>query len=243
MKQGKYNFFSSEREIAETVFGAMGLWDGERFYRHPMSFLSEAADDICYRVIDIEDAVEMKILSVAQATKLYVKLLGETAAGKHSTMALSRLRAAVVTHLLEQFWSVFVSDFDAIMQGQRESDLKSGVSEVLKKAFAEVKAINNLTIFSTEKKIRVEIGAYKILGSILKALAKATRVYAAEQDLGEIPFIARRCLQLAWSTEYLKENAQQPYSWWLHEILDYISGLTDDHACMVANAIEGVGRV
>ena len=220
----------------------MGLWDGEQFCRHPMSFLSEAADDICYRVIDIEDAVEMKILSVAQATELYVKLLGETATEKHSTMALSQLRAAVVTHLLEQFWSVFVANFDAIMRGQREADLKAGVSEVLKGALADVKVTNRM-IFSTEKKIRVEIGAYKILGSILKALAKATRAYAAKQDLGEIPFIARRCLELAWPVDYLQEHAQQPYSWWLHEILDYISGLTDDHACMVANAIEGVGRV
>ena len=242
LEQKKYNFFSSEREIAATVFGEMGLWDGEQFCRHPMSFLSEAADDICYRVIDIEDAVEMKILSVAQATELYVKLLGETATEKHSTMALSQLRAAVVTHLLEQFWSVFVANFDAIMRGQREADLKAGVSEVLKGALADVKVTNRM-IFSTEKKIRVEIGAYKILGSILKALAKATRAYAAKQDLGEIPFIARRCLELAWPVDYLQEHAQQPYSWWLHEILDYISGLTDDHACMVANAIEGVGRV
>ena len=240
--KGKYNFFSSEREIAEKVFGEMGLWDGQRFCRHPMSFLSEAADDICYRVIDIEDAVEMNILSVGQATELYVKLLGESATEKHSTMILSQLRATVVGHLLDQFWSVFVADFDAIMRGQREDDLKAGVSQVLKDALTQVK-ITNRKIFSTEKKIRVEIGAYKILGSILKALAKATRVYSTKQDLAEIPFIARRCLELAWSTEYLQANAQQPYSWWIHEILDYISGLTDDHACMVANAIEGVGRV
>ena len=111
LEQKKYNFFSSERGIAEAVFGTMGLWDGGQFCRHPMSFLSEAADDICYRVIDIEDAVEMKILSIDQATELYVKLLGETATDKQ---ALSRLRAKVVGHLLDQFWSVFVSDFDAI---------------------------------------------------------------------------------------------------------------------------------
>lgn len=240
--KGKYNFFSSERGIAEQVFGEMGLWDGQRFCRHPMSFLSEAADDICYRVIDIEDAVEMNILSVSQATELYVKLMGESATDKHATMALSQLRATVVGHLLDQFWSVFVSDFDAIMRGQRDEDLKAGVSAVLKEALAKVK-VTNRKIFSTEKKIRVEIGAYKILGSILKALAKATRVYSTKQDLGEIPFIARRCLELAWSTEYLQANVQQPYSWWIHEILDYISGLTDDHACMVANAIEGVGRI
>ena len=240
--KGKYNFFSSEREIAEKVFGEMGLWDGQRFCRHPMSFLSEAADDICYRVIDIEDAVEMNILSVGEATELYVKLMGESATYRHTTMTLSQLRATVVGHLLDQFWSVFVADFDAIMQGQREDDLKAGVSDVLKEALAKVKVTNRM-IFSTEKKIRVEIGAYKILGSILKALAKATRVYSAKQDLGEIPFIARRCLELAWSVEYLQEHSQQPYCWWIHEILDYISGLTDDHACMVANAIEGVGRV
>ena len=240
--KGKYNFFSSEREIAEAVFGEMGLWDGQRFCRHPMSFLSEAADDICYRVIDIEDAVEMNILSVSQATELYVKLLGESATEKHQTMILAQLRATVVGHLLDQFWSVFIADFDAIMRGEREADLKAGVSEVLKEALAQVK-VTNRKIFSTEKKIRVEIGAYKILGSILKALAKATRVYSTKQDLSQIPFIARRCLELAWPVDYLQEHAQQPYSWWIHEILDYISGLTDDHACMVANAIEGVGRI
>ena len=240
--KGKYNFFSSEREIAEAVFGEMGLWDGQRFCRHPMSFLSEAADDICYRVIDIEDAVEMNILSARQATDLYVKLMGESATDKHESMTLSQLRATVVGHLLDQFWSVFVADFDAIMQGQREADLKAGVSEVLKEALAKVK-VTNRKIFSTEKKIRVEIGAYKILGSILKALAKAARVYSTKQDLSQIPFIARRCLELAWPVEYLQQHAQQPYSWWIHEILDYISGLTDDHACMVANAIEGVGKV
>ena len=238
----KYNFFSSEREIAEKVFGEMGLWDGQRFCRHPMSFLSEAADDICYRVIDIEDAVEMNILSTDQATELYIKLLGESATDRHSTMTLSQLRATVVGHLVDQFWSVFVADFDAIMRGQREDDLKAGVSDVLKDALAKVK-VTNRKIFSTEKKIRVEIGAYKILGSIFKALAKATRIFSVKQDLDQIPFIARRCLELAWPVEYLQSHAQQSYSWWIHEILDYISGLTDDHACMVANAIEGVGRI
>lgn len=239
--KGKFNFFSSERTVAESVFGEMGLWDGQKFYRHPMSFLSEAADDICYRVIDIEDAVEMDILSIGRATELYVMLLGESAEAKHQTMHLSQLRAAVVGHLIDQLWDVFKSEFTSIMTGQREDDLKASVSKTLKTALAEVKEANR-KIYSTEKKIRVEIGAYKILGSILKALCKATQAYSQKQNLAEIPFIARRCLELAWPVPYLQENAQQPYVWWIHEILDYISGLTDDHACMIANAIEGVGH-
>jgi dGTPase len=240
-QKGKFNFFSSERAVAETVFGQMGLWDGESFYRHPMSFLSEAADDICYRVIDIEDAVEMNILSADRATELYVMLLGKSATPKHRGMHLSQLRAAVVGHLIDQLWSVFKSDFAAIMSGQREHDLKAGVSATLNSALAEVKETNR-KIYSTEKKVRVEIGAYKILGSILKALCKAAQAYSQHQNLAHVPFIARRCLELAWPVPYLQENSYQPYSWWIHEILDYISGLTDDHACMVANAIEGVSQ-
>lgn len=240
-QQGKFNFFSSERSVAEVVFGEMGLWDGESFFRHPMSFLSEAADDICYRVIDIEDAVEMNILSADRATELYVMLLGESATPKHRSMHLSQLRAAVVGHLIDQLWSVFKTDFSAIMSGQRQDDLKAGVSATLNSALAEVKETNR-KIYSTEKKVRVEIGAYKILGSILKALCKAAQAYSQHQSLADIPFIARRCLELAWPVPYLQENSNQPYSWWIHEILDYISGLTDDHACMVANAIEGVSQ-
>jgi dGTPase len=206
-----------------------------------LSFLSEAADDICYRVIDIEDAVELGILSIEKAKELYVLMLGDAAPDGHATMGLSQLRATVVGKLIGSFWDVFEADYENIMGGGRSDDLKAGVPNWLKEALSQVKETNK-KIFSTEKKIRLEIGAYKILGGILKALAKATLVYSQERCISKVPFIAKRCLELAWDEQYLIDNADQPYSWWLHEILDFISGLTDDHAYLIANAIGGVGQ-
>ena len=236
---GKYNFFSSEVEIAKSVFGDMGLYTDEKFIRHPMSFLSEAADDICYRVIDIEDAVEINEIPESEARNHYISLLGADKQPYHQTMRLSQLRAVVIGHLVNVFWSVFVANYDQIMAGERTEDLKKGLSQQDSDCFDSVKRMNTTKIFTAEKKIRVEIGAYQVMGRMLKALGKATFALSESQDLKSVPFIAQRCLSLAWSQDYLATHTKQPFSWWIHQILDFISGITDDRAIEISNSING----
>lgn len=236
---GKYNFFSSEEEIAKTIFAEMGLFKGDEFTRHPMSFLSEAADDICYRVIDIEDAVEINEISPSEARELYFGLLGDKKKEYHDKANLPQLRAEVIGRLIEAFWDVFVSNYDEIMSGNRVDDLKAGLSPQDSECFASVKKANTTKIFTAEKKIRVEIGSYQVMGRILKALGKATYALSEHQDLHSVPFIAQRCLSLAWSQDYLAANAKQPFVWWIHHTLDFISGMTDDRAIEISNSING----
>ena len=238
-ESGKYNFFSTETDIAKEVFGEMGLCDGDKFIRHPMSFLSEAADDICYRIIDIEDAVEINELPHSEAHAHYLSLLGETKQDYHVPMGLPQLRAVVIGHLIDVFWDVFVNNYDQIMAGERTEDLKKGLSEEDSECFASVKRTNTTKIFTAEKKVRVEIGAYQVMGRILKAMGKATHAYSEKQNLSKVPFIAQRCLSLSWSQEFLAENAEKSFSWWIHNILDFISGMTDDRAIEVSNSING----
>ncbi len=238
-KLGKYNFFSSEEEIAKVVFGEMGLVKGNEFIRHPMSFLSEAADDICYRVIDIEDAVEINEISPGEARELYFGLLGDQKKEYHNQANLPQLRAEVIGRLIEVFWEVFVSNYDEIMSGSRVDDLKAGLSPQDSECIASVKTANTTKIFTAEKKIRVEIGSYQVMGRILKAFGKATHALSEHQDLKSVPFIAQRCLSLAWSQDYLAANATQPFTWWVHQTLDFISGMTDDRAIEISNSING----
>lgn len=238
-ESGKYNFFSSEADIAKEVFGEMGLVDGDEFIRHPMSFLSEAADDICYRIIDIEDAVEINELPHDEAHSHYLCLLGDTKRDYHEPMRLPQLRAVVIGHLVDVFWDVFVDNYHQIMAGERTDDLKTSLSEEDAKCFASVKRTNTTKIFTAEKKVRVEIGAYQVMGRILKAMGKAAHAYSEKKSLSKVPFIAQRCLSLAWSQEFLAQHAEQPFSWWIHQILDFISGMTDDRAIEVSNSING----
>ena len=236
---GKYNFFSSEAGIAKTVFGEMGLVSGDQFIRHPMSFLSEAADDICYRVIDIEDGVELKNLSHDEAHALYIRLLGESKQDYHDAMKLPQLRAMVIGRFVDVFWEVFVDNYDSIMAGERTDDLKNGLSAQDTASLESVKETTTTKIFSAEKKILVEIGAYQVMGRILKAMSKATYALSEKQDLNKVPFIAKQCLSLAYSQEYLATNATKPFSWWVHQILDFISSITDERAIEISNSING----
>lgn len=233
--QRKYNCFSCEREIFHDVFEQLGLVADGKYVRHPLSLLSEAADDICYRVLDLEDAAELRIVPEARVRSIYAQFLGDTPS---ASMPLSMLRGKVVQRLIDESWNAFVGDYESIMTGTRTTDLKSSFDGDLKRALNQVKEVYN-EIFADHAKVATELGAFKALGRILKALCNATSQLARTQDSSELKFVSKRCLDLAWPKDYVEKNADKPYEWWLHQVLDYVSGLTDNYARHISREIEG----
>ncbi|KAJ6239456.1 deoxyguanosinetriphosphate triphosphohydrolase [Anaeramoeba flamelloides] len=78
IRHKKSGFFERDREIFEKIFTKLNLKGEDGFYRHPLSFLVEAADDICYHVMDMEDAFKIKIIQDHQATEQYENLHQES---------------------------------------------------------------------------------------------------------------------------------------------------------------------
>lgn len=75
IEKHKYNIFSSEKEVFEDLAFEMGLSLSNGFVaRHPLSFLTEASDDICYRILDMEDAVAMRIFPEKPILELFLKI-------------------------------------------------------------------------------------------------------------------------------------------------------------------------
>jgi dGTPase len=217
------------------VFEHLGLLADHGYIRHPLSFLSEAADDICYRVLDLEDAAELRIIPEARVREIYSQFLG---GASPEGRPLSQLRGKVVQRLIDESWNVFAADYAGIMAGTRTQDLKSSFDEGLKKAIRDVKEIYD-EIFAELSKVAIELGAFKALGRILKALCNATSQLARTNDPSKLRFVSRRCLNLAWPKHHVERNADKPYEWWLHQVLDYVSGLTDNYARQISREIEG----
>ncbi|MEZ6093454.1 MAG: dNTP triphosphohydrolase [Pirellulaceae bacterium] len=247
--KGKHNFFSSEATIFDRVFDTLGLKNGESYHRHPMSFLSEAADDIGYRIADLEDSVGMKIISEDRVTDLF-KSICEC---DDKWQPLGKLRANAIGCFVDMFWQVFEQDFEAIVTGKRENDLKKDVCEKAKSAINE---IDNCyaEIFSHRFKVATELGAYNCLGKITSTMCDAARKLSQfEIDPGlspedsdkfyekEFDFLAKRCFELTFGGQYAKRNHTAGYDWWLHQILDFVSGLTDNYAQQLAREIDGIG--
>ncbi|WP_437192075.1 dGTP triphosphohydrolase [Planctomicrobium sp. SH527] len=235
-KTGKHNIYSTEREIFRTMSDDLGLTmpNGE-VCRHPLSFLTEAADDICYRIIDLEDAVELKIESHENVRKLLCSIAEFE---YRENMNLQFLRAISIGKLTNKLWSVFEADYERIMSGERQEDLKSSLDEKTKEQLAVIKEIYT-NIFSHPKKIAMEIGCYHILGRLLHELLKTVRAIHMAESFENLPFIARRCAELAWTSEYTKENFNKDYSWWLSQMMDFVSGMTDDYAASLSSQITG----
>lgn len=231
----KYNCFSCEQEIFHDVFEHLGLRADDGYVRHPLSFLSEAADDICYRVLDLEDAAELRIIPEARVREIYSQFLGGVSP---EGRPLSQLRGKVVQRLIDECWNVFAADYASIMAGTRTQDLKASFDEGLKQAIRDVKEIYD-EIFAELSKVAIELGAFKALGRILKALCNATSQLARTNDPSKLRFVSRRCLDLAWPRHHVERNADKPYEWWLHQVLDYVSGLTDNYARQISREIEG----
>jgi len=233
--QKKYNCFSCERDIFRDVFEHLGLVASGEYVRHPLSFLSEAADDICYRVLDLEDAAELRIIPEARVREIYAQFLGGPPS---KSMPLSMLRGKVVQGLIDESWKVFIGDYERIMAGARTEDLKSSFDGDVKSALHQVKEVYN-EIFADFSKVATELGAFKALGRILKALCNATSQLARTKDPSELKFVSKRCLDLAWAKDHVEQNADKAYEWWLHQVLDYVSGLTDNYARQISREIEG----
>jgi dGTPase len=211
------------------------ITDDNQWYRHPLSFLTEAADDICYRIIDLEDAVEMGICEQKKVHDLFLRISKNPS---YDWMPLSQLRGQAIRSLMDQCWEAFERDFDAIMNGLRSDDLKSSLDSTCKDQLNEVGAIYG-SIFGHRKKVATELGAYHVLGRILKAFVKTIQSISDSDTYSDVHFLSKRTIELTWGRKHAEENLKKSYSWWLSQVMDYVSGMTDDYATRLSREIGG----
>ncbi|MDB6017484.1 MAG: putative deoxyguanosinetriphosphate triphosphohydrolase [Pedosphaera sp.] len=236
-KEKKLNVFSSEEAIFNEVVDTLGLRSpGGDVVRHPLSFLSEAADDICYRIGDFEDAVQMRILSEKEVRDIFSKIIGED-----TQRPLSAMRAQAISCLTDAAIKTFEKHYDAMMLGERDwsQDLKSDFSSEMQSGLKDIKE-RYPYIFSHRPKVAVELGAYNVLGKILGVYAKVVRKLSDHHDYDQLSFIQRRCVDLAWGDAYARANQGKDYDWWLGRVMDFVAGMTDNYATQVSSEIEGV---
>lgn len=235
----KHNAFSTESDMFVSVTDSLGLRRANgRVARHPLSFLSEAADDICYRIGDFEDAVEMHILEEQKVREIFDQIIGEKS---NTALPLSGLRATAIGRMVDAAARVFAEDYSAIMAGLRETDLKSSFPAAMQDALKIIKEDYD-SIFSHRAKVAVELGAPATLGRVLDTFVPAVRALAAAGvfDKKSLGFIQRRCLALGWKEDYLKQHAHQGEAWWLAHLMDFVASLTDNQARQISREIAGL---
>ncbi|MDW7747528.1 deoxyguanosinetriphosphate triphosphohydrolase [Halomonas sp.] len=240
---GKFGCYQSERELLAEVAERLGLLPRGvgRWCRHPMAWLVEAADDICYALLDLEDGLEMGILRYEEVAGILIQIAGgeptDYAAmqrhGVSQRRRIAALRGAAMERAVNDVGAVFVQHEAELLGGRLKDDLLELCHPDLGWGVKAAKQLARERIFQNERKAKLEIGAYTTLGILLEAFIGAAHEL---HHHGRSTFKHQRVLAL------IGENTPRP-SWSLYDsyrrMLDFIGGMTDHYAVDLAQEMGG----
>jgi dGTPase len=238
----KYGFFQTEKERFGSIAPQLGLLPkGEPgqvfFHRHPLAFLVEAADDICYRIIDFEDGCKLGLIPPRQAEELLKAILNDSPDRKsHLTFydwreEIGYLRARIIGKLIYETAEIFWQHEPEILTGTFDRPLIAEVSS--KEALDEIKKISVKSIYQNRPVLEIEAAGFEVLGGLLEAFLGA--VFQPDSRRHQ------KLLQLL-PDQFLGPGRQfpdDPYEKILN-ITDFISGLTDQAAINLYRKIKGI---
>lgn len=231
-EKNKSAAFSTEEIILKLLMSELGL---SKYQRHPLSYLTEAADDICYRINDFEDAVIMGLMDEREVKNLLLDGMEFSLSNQLRDESLSRVRALAIGDLIWEFSEVYKHGYNKIMAGTFEGDLKSQVSGKWGGVLERIKDKYDL-IFSERRKVVTEIGAFGQFEVVLDKFFEYLQWAQKERKKGyfpaykKLPFLHQRLVTLAWGgLDYYEKNRDKPIDWWAHAVLDFIVGMTDEY--------------
>lgn len=239
----KFGYFQSEASFFNEVVSDLGLLkqniQGEDCYaRHPLTYLVEAADDICYTIIDFEDGINLGLLNEAAALDHLIELVKDRLnAKKYSQLTkkserVSYLRALAIGVLISEATQVFLDNEEAILQGTFKGALID--HSKFKFQIQEIINISVQKIYQSKEVVEKEITGYQILNTLLKAYCKASENYHTNSQ----SFYDKLILK----AEGENFDFKNPDTYTrLISICQYIASLTDGNALEKFKKIKGLG--
>ena len=243
---GKFGFFASEAESYRKIADELGIScksaPGEplKYARHPLVYMVEAADDICYEIMDIEDSHKLKILSYAETEHLLLSFFDEDIQQKIRQRIIDEeltdenekvvyMRASVIGKLENECVAAFLAHEEEILAGTFEGSLIDHISERQKKAYQECEKISYSKIYQSKPVLDIELSGYQIMATLMEVFIEAA--------VNPSRFYSKQLLRRV-SSQYDIENENLEER--IMAVLDYISGMTDIYALDIYQKINGI---
>lgn len=236
----KYGYFDTERAAFEKIVKELGLKADPTnlggYLRHPLVYLVEAADDICYNIIDLEDAHHLKILSYAEVEALLLPLCGgEDLRNRLDALAdtgsrVELLRAKAINTLIHGCATVFAKNQDRFLAGTFEMSLMDALDDDIVTQMEKISEISVARIYNAPTVVQIEIAGFKVMNALLEefipAYLKEDKGHFDKKIVAMIPD---------------QFHTTQPDTYTkIRAVLDYVSGMTDIYAVDLYRKIKGI---
>nr|WP_321511228.1 dNTP triphosphohydrolase [uncultured Hyphomonas sp.] len=242
----KFGLFENDVKSFEDIASTVGLprsdtrdsqgrFVGSWWRRHPLSFLMEAADDICYNIMDLEDAFLAQDLEYQTVIDLLEPIRSKSNkqyTRTSETSTISRYRAQSISGAISACADAFKANYNEIMDGEFSSSLIE--ASRISSEFQTIKDTAKSRIFTSARKTELEVYGRNVLHKVLNGLLPLMN---EAYDLNwEIEKLSSYHKQLVRTLQYPIDTASTPYDA-LHSLTDFVSGMTDRYAVKVAKML------
>ncbi len=230
----KYGFLQADKLFFQEVAAELGLISNKTgkdigFERHPLAYLVEAADDICYTIIDFEDGINLGLVSEDYALEYLIKLVQDTIdTQKYQALTtkedrISYLRALAIGNLISDAVAIFIENEPKILEGNFHFSLMD--KSKYKAQMDDIIAISVKNIYQCREVIEKEISGYQMINNLLDKFITAyiNNCEAKSTNIDE--------LLLKIIPEKYQIQKETTYDRLLH-ICHFISMLTDGNALL-----------
>lgn len=244
----KSGFFDSELKTFESIAQSLGIFKKAGFQhvyaRHPFVYLTEAADDICYRVVDLEDAHRLHIISLDTFKSLFLpffaceegyygsdniqKQLGQI---NDPNQQVQYMRAVWIGLMVEKLTQIFLENEQALLSGTLEKSLMDLLPAPQLQLVAAINRFSYDHIYNHKPVVEIEITGFHVIGALLKEFNQAV-LYPQRTKSDKLLQLVARQFPISKHQEDLYGNLQS--------VVDFISGMTDLYALDLYRKITGI---
>ncbi len=248
----KFGFFQAQKEAFRTIAEKTNMileQDSPIIYkRHPFVWLVEAADDICYSIIDVEDSQRLGIIDHDKCRKLFLNLVesldpSQIDKTKNTLKSISDkndriayLRAKSINLLTQKSVEVYQNNFDQIVKGEFKTALldviKNETEQVTKRVLDEIQRFSIENIYNHRSVLEIENAGYNVMSELLSQF-----IPPILKDEKERKTFEKKALRLV-PAQFLYEKGTKYQK--VMGILDYVSGMTDNYATELYRRIKGI---
>lgn len=243
---GKFGFFSPEKDIYRKIADDLGIIrlsaDNEplRYARHPLVYLVEAADDICYEIMDLEDSHKLKIVSFAETEEHMLGFFDEKEKNKirqritdegitDDSEKVVYMRACAIGKLENACVETFMEHEDEILEGTFSGSLIDYIPEQQHSAYKLCTKLSKERIYKSKPVLDVELSGFKIMETLMEVMTEA----AVHPER----FYSRQLISRVSSQYDINASDMETR---IMAVIDYISGMTDVYALDIYQKINGI---
>lgn len=245
VSQKKYGYFQAEKESFEAICNELKIkkLSAGRWCRHPLAFLVEAADDICYRIIDFEDGVRIGLISFERAEQVLLSIIG--GGSRHKMMndvseKIGYLRARCINQLIDEVVEQFWKNEAAILSGEYDQNLVKQIS-----SYAHLKKIEKVSrenVYDSPSVLQIEVSGFSVVAGLLDLFITAVNDTAEYgKDLKKRRPLSANVIKLL-PKQFLGPKGVPDKDLYVRilRIAEFVAGMTDTYAVTLHKRLTGI---